>query len=111
MDLQKFIARSVKYPIKAQKNGIQSDIIAHFSVNKRGEVSSITMGQAKGNNVFVMDEVVVTALKQGNNKQKPSGQNIIHEKEVTRLVKKLPSISNQNMLGKTIQMKIKFRLQ
>ena len=69
------------------------------------------MGQAKGNNVFVMDEVVVTALKQGNNKQKPSGQNIILEKEVTRLVKKLPSISNQNMLGKTIQMKIKFRLQ
>ena len=111
LDLQKFIARSVKYPLEAKKIGIQSDVTAHFSVSKKGKVSSITMGQAKGDNVFIIDEVVVTALKQENVKQKPSIQNVILEKEVTRLLKKLPSISDQRMLGKTIQMKVKFRLQ
>tara|TARA_R110001583_G_C5615715_1_gene405766 strand:- start:159 stop:1439 length:1281 start_codon:yes stop_codon:yes gene_type:complete len=112
IDLQKFLARSVKYPLEAQKSGIQSDVTAHFSVSKKGKVSSITMGQAKGDNVFIIDEVVVTAAhKQESVKQKPSAQNVILEKEVARLLKKLPPFSDQKMLGKTIQMKVKFRLQ
>jgi len=111
MEFMQFIARSIKYPIEAQKNGMQEDVTAHFSVSEKGKVSSIAMGQAKGNNVLIMDEVVATALLKGSIKQKPSGRNVILEKEVTRLLKKLPPISDQKMLGKTIQMKVKFRLQ
>jgi hypothetical protein len=111
IDLQMFFARGIKYPLEAQKSGIQSDVTAHFSVSKKGKVSSITMGQAKGDNVFIIDEVVVTAINHENIKQKPSIQNVILEKEVARLLKKLPAISDQRMLGKTIQMKVKFRLQ
>lgn len=111
MDFRNFIARSIKYPLEAQKNGMQADITVHFSVNKKGKSSSITMGPAQGNKVFIIDEVVVTALKKGSIKQEINSRNIILEKEVARLLKKLPSISDQRMLGKTIQMKIKFRLQ
>jgi len=111
MDFVKFIARSVKYPLEARNNGIQGEVTAHFSLSEKGVASSIIMGPAKGNNVLIMDEVVATAYKKGNIKQKPSGQNVIFEKEFTRLVKKLPRISDQNMIGKTIQMKIKFRLE
>ncbi len=111
LDFQKFIARSIKYPLEAQKDGTQADVTAHFSVSKNGVVSSIAMGQAKGENVLIMDEVVVTAHKNGSIKQVTSGQNTILEKELARLLKKLPLISDQKMLGKTIQMKVKFRLQ
>ena len=111
LDFQKFIARSIKYPLEAQEKGIQSDVIAHFFVNKKGKASSITMGQATAKNVFIIDEVVVTAHKKEGAKQVISEQNIILEKELTRLLKKLPPISDQRMLGKTIQMKVKFRLQ
>jgi len=111
LDFQKFIARSIKYPLEAQEKGIQSDVIAHFLVNKKGKASSITMGQATAKNVFIIDEVVVTAHKKEGAKQVISEQNIILEKELTRLLKKLPPISDQRMLGKTIQMKVKFRLQ
>ncbi|MDE5423464.1 hypothetical protein L3073_14695 [Ancylomarina sp. DW003] len=111
MDFRNFIARSIKYPLEAQKNGMQADITVHFSVNKKGKSSSITMGPAQGNKVFIIDEVVVTALKKGSIKQEINSRNIILEKEVARLLKKLPSISDQRMLGKTIQMKVKFRLQ
>lgn len=111
MDFQHFIARSIKYPLEAKKNGIQGEVIAHFSVSKKGKASSIIMGHAKGDNVFIMGEVVATALKQGNIKQKPSSQNVLFEKEVTRLLKKLPLISDQNMIGKTIEIKVQFMLQ
>lgn len=111
MDFRNFIARSIKYPLEAQKNGMQADITVHFSVNKKGKSSSITVGPAQGNKVFIINEVVVTALKKGSIKQEINSQNIILEKEVARLLKKLPSISDQRMLGKTIQMKVKFRLQ
>jgi hypothetical protein len=111
MEFQKFIARSIKYPLEAQKEGIQGEVIAHLSVNKKGVASSLIMGHAKGDNVIIMGEIVATALKQGSIKQKPSGQNVIFEKEVKRLFKRLPRISDQNLIGKTLEFKIKFRLQ
>jgi len=111
VEFQKFIARSIKYPLEAKKNGMQGEVIAHLSVNKKGVANSLIMGHAKGDNVFIMAQIVVTALKNREIKQKPSGQNVIFEKEVKRLFKRLPRISDQNLIGKTLEFKIKFRLQ
>lgn len=118
IDFQKFIARSIKYPLEAQKNGIQGEVISHFSVNKKGKVIAHFTVTNKGkassfspDNMIIIDEIVVTAYNKGSIKQKPSDRNVIFEKEVIRLLEKLPPISDQKMLGKMIQMKIKFRLQ
>lgn len=118
LDFQKFIARSIKYPLEAQKKGMQGEVISHFSINKKGKVKAHFTVTNKGktsafspSDMIIIDEVVVTAYNKGSIKQNPSDRNVLFEKEVVRLLKKFPTISDPNMIGKMVQMKIKFRLQ
>ncbi len=112
LDLQKFIASSVKYPLLARKNNVEADIIARTTVDKNGNVTGIKIVLKRGANVVKIDEVVITAFKDSTNTENntQAGQKSL-EKETKRILKSLPRITNQNWIGKKLEFQLKFRLQ
>ncbi len=114
-DLRNFIARTVKYPLKAQELGAESEVFVQFDVTGNGKVRNVKMKQFN-NDVTQLSEVVVVAY--GNPKAiKPvSGNNTIDvddlfESEVKRLIHKMPTVTDDALVGKTIGLKVKFMLQ
>lgn len=112
LDLQKYIARNVKYPVKAQENYTQADVIAHVTIDKNGHVKGVKIARKSQGNVVKIDEVVITAYKNsgGNQDNNQSGIKSL-EKETTRILKSLPQLTNQNWVGKKLEFKLKFKLQ
>ena len=43
--LMEFIAKNLRYPVKAQKEGIQGRVIARFIVEKDGSVSNLAVAR------------------------------------------------------------------
>lgn len=112
LDLQKFIARYVKYPLEAQKNNVEADVIAQVTVDKNGKVKGVKIAQKRQDNWVKIDEVVITAYKtDGGNKNNTQAGIKSLEKETTRILKSLPQLTNQNWIGKKLEFKLKFKLQ
>lgn len=112
LDLQKFIARHVKYPKEARSNNVQTEIFARTMVDKNGNVSGVKIVQQRGGNVVKIDEVVITAYKDSKNTPNNSQVGLKSlEKETKRILKSLPRITNQNWIGKELEFKLSFRLQ
>ncbi|MBI9056883.1 MAG: M56 family metallopeptidase [Labilibaculum sp.] len=112
LDLQKFIARSVKYPLVARNNNVEADIIARTTVDKNGNVKGVKIVQQRGENVVEIDEVVIVAKKDSKNTQNnvQEGRKSL-EKETKRILKSLPRITDKNWMGKELEFKLKFKLQ
>lgn len=45
LELRKFLAQSVKYPVIAQENGIQGRVFVSFVVNQKGEVTNVKVAR------------------------------------------------------------------
>lgn len=112
LDLQKFIARHVKYPLEAQENNVQAEVIASIKVDKNGKVSGVKIAKQSGKNVVKIDEVVITAFKDSNTSQNNSdaGRKSL-ENEAVRILKSLPRITNQEWIESELEFKLKFILQ
>ena len=112
LDLQKFIARYVKYPLVAQKNNVQADVIARVAVDKNGKVKGVNIVQQTGANLVKIEEVVIVAYKSSEDGQSDSqaGRKSL-EKEAKRILKSIPRMTNQNWIGKELEFKLKFRLE
>ncbi|MCY1636422.1 M56 family metallopeptidase [Marinifilum sp. D737] len=112
LDLQKYIARNVKYPVKAQENYTQADVIAHVTIDKNGQVKGVKIARKSQDNVVKIDEVVITAYKNSGGNQDNSQAGIKSlEKETTRILKSLPQLTHQAWIGKKLEFKLKFKLQ
>ena len=109
LDLQKFIARSVKYPLVARNNNVEANIIARTT---NGNVKGVKIVQQRGENVVKIDEVVIVAKKDSNNTQNnvQEGRKSL-EKEAKRILKSLPRITDNAWMGKEIEFELKFKLQ
>lgn len=71
LELRKFIAQTIKYPVNAQKNGIQGKVFVSFVVNKDGSVSNaqITRGVDPSLNAEALRVVMsLPAFKPGKQK-------------------------------------------
>lgn len=115
-ELREFLARNIKYPHDAQKVGLQGEVIAHISVNKDGQPGKPVRGNASGNNVVKMDEVVVVSYnkntdgKHYSESEKKAAREML-EGEMDRVLRSLPTITNVNWRGKTLELKFVFMLQ
>ena len=112
LDLQKYIARNVKYPVKAQENYTQADVIAHVTIDKNGQVKGVKIAQNSQDNLVQIGEVVITAYKTSGAAQINAQAGLKSlEKETIRILKSLPQLTNQAWMGKKLEFELKFKLQ
>jgi Gram-negative bacterial tonB protein./BlaR1 peptidase M56. len=112
LDLQKYIARNVKYPVKAQENYTQADVIAHVTIDKNGQVKGVKIAQNSQDNLVQIGELVITAYKTSGAAQINAQAGLKSlEKETTRILKSLPRLTNQAWIGQKLEFKLKFKLQ
>ncbi|MBI9061516.1 MAG: hypothetical protein JEZ14_05975 [Marinilabiliaceae bacterium] len=114
--LRNYLARNVKYPLEAQKAGQQGEVIAHINVDKKGRPGKPVIGKARGNNVMKLDEVVIVSyntVKDGQSyseSEKKVSQKAL-DREMERVLRTLPTLTNVNWRGKTLELKFVFVLQ
>jgi len=113
-NLRHFIAKNIKYPFEAVNAGAEGEVTVHFSVSEAGKVGKVKRGKADG--AVRISEVVVVAYK-GNEQTAASGvankasYTALFEKEVKRVIEKMPTIPDEIMRGKVLELKVKFLLQ
>lgn len=111
-DLSRFIAQHIVYPMEARENNFEGISDVHFKVGTNGQVNSMAFDKASKANEYKMDEVVVVAYSNPTMQGTASGMsNDLFNVEVEKVLEKLPPITNENLLGKTVNVKVKFVLQ
>ncbi|MCU4163759.1 M56 family metallopeptidase [Carboxylicivirga caseinilyticus] len=112
-DLRKFVAQNLKYPIEARNNNFTGDVTVNVPINKSGKAGKPEIGEAKGSDVVNPGEVVVVAYapEDGASGYDSSVSLTGLENEVKRVMTKLPTVEDVNLLGKTLELKVKFVLQ
>ncbi|TAJ12874.1 hypothetical protein DMA11_11090 [Marinilabiliaceae bacterium JC017] len=114
-ELRSYIARHVKYPIEARKSKQEGEVVAHFLINQKGQPDKPVLGKATGDNVVVVDELMVVGYDvvgktSKNITNEPGKSNKLFDKEVYRMLEGLPAFVDQNLMGKTLEVKLSFRL-
>ena len=113
LELRKFIAKNIKYPVEAQEANKTGTIQLFIELNNSGRVIKISE-KASGDELF-LDEVVVVAYK---NKDEviikdnlTDTENSALKNEVERIIRQLPKIEMPEYEGKTVGITVKFMLQ
>ncbi|MGC9355957.1 MAG: hypothetical protein ACP5D9_19075, partial [Mariniphaga sp.] len=113
LELRQFIAKSIKYPVKAQEANKTGTIQLFMELNKSGRVMKI-LEKASGNEHF-LDEVVVVAYKNKDDviikNDLTDTENSALKNEVKRIIRQLPKIEMPEYEGKTVGITVKFMLQ
>ena len=107
LELRKFIAERIKYPVKAQENGEQATVRLFVKMGKTCEVVAKPNGEVPN-----LDEVVVVAYSTG--KVTASGKKENYqalENEVIRVIGLLPEVNIPEFKGKTVGFTVNFVLQ
>lgn len=127
LELRKFIAKNIKYPVEAQKNNITGTVDIWAVVEHDGKITYF-YDKRPAVNIVSIDEVVVTAYstkRKGTGKEAVNVEEITTEKgnsdnsalfsllkeEVKRVVKTSPTIEAPELKGKTVGITVKFMLQ
>jgi len=113
-DLRKFVAMNIKYPLEALNNNFIGDVMVHMPISKKGKAGKPEIGPAIGINVVNPGEVVVVAYaapQGGGSEGELSTSMTSLENEVKRVFAKLPTIDDVELLGRTLELKVKFVLQ
>lgn len=128
LELRKFIAQHIKYPVDAQENNYQDIVELWAVVEHDGRITYFYEKQPKGNVVDV-EEVVVVGYAVRKKKSTTDGEVITEEiskaegikdsvalksllvNEVKRVSGLCPEIDIPEIKGKTIRLKVKFMLQ
>ncbi|TRX71744.1 M56 family metallopeptidase [Carboxylicivirga sp. M1479] len=113
-DLRKHVAKTIKYPLEAQQNGIEGIVTANFKISKKGTVSGVKIGS--NSKAVKLDKVVVVAystneVNNGNSKGSKTELEELLNKEVVRVIEALPTITDKGLVGKTLQIDMEFILQ
>ena len=113
LDLRKFVAQNMKYPLDARDKNFTGDVMVNMPISKKGKAGKPEIGPAKGSNVVNPGEVVVVAYapENGGSGGDNSTSMTALENEVKRVMTKMPTIDDVNLLGKTLELKVKFVLQ
>lgn len=112
LELRQFIAKNIKYPVKAQEANKTGVVQLFIEVNNNGQVVRIS-DKASGDEVF-LDEVVVVAYKNEDEVSISNSHNINNDllkNEVKRVFNQLSKIEMPEYEGKTIGITVKFMLQ
>ncbi len=112
LELRQFIAKNIKYPVKAQEANKTGVVQLFIEVNNNGQVVRISE-KASGDEVF-LDEVVVVAYKNKDEVSISNSHNINNDllkNEVKRVFNQLSKIEMTEYEGKTIGITVKFMLQ
>lgn len=113
-DFRKYIATNIKYPLDAQKAGAPGDVTVNFKVSRSGKVSNVNVGKKAG--AIDLSEVVVVAydtyvMKKSETAEERPEIKKAFEQEVIRVMSGVPSITDESLLGKTLQLNVKFYLE
>lgn len=129
LELRKFIANKIKYPVEAQKNNITGTVKLWAVVEYDGKITHIYEKEPKGA-IKNIDEVVVVGYstpkpkKSGTNSESASHvQNAGNDNgtssdltslltnEVKRVLSAVPALDIPYLKGKTVEINVKFMLQ
>lgn len=129
LELRKFIASNIKYPVEAMKNVVQSTIALWVVVEYDGNITYSYEKRPSGN-VVNIGEVVVVGYAMQKKKKAGSEEEVVEESpapgdgntagsdfksllldEVKRVVDKCPTINVSELRGKTVMLRVKFMLQ
>lgn len=113
-ELMKYIAKNIKYPVEAQRNGIQGTVIIRFVVSKLGNIEQV--GVVKTNTDNRLQGVVVAAYSRDTTKtsSQSSKSTTALEQEAMRVVKTMPNWTPGENNGEKVavfySLPIKFKL-
>ncbi|WP_372950168.1 TonB family protein [Mariniphaga sp.] len=127
LELRKFIANKIKYPVEAQKNNVQGTVDIWAVVEHDGKITYF-YEKRPAVNIVPIDEVVVVGYstkkkRTGNEAAKiedtptETGEKDSSElfsllkEEVKRVAKSSPAIEVPELKGKTVRLRVKFELQ
>ncbi len=107
LQLRRFIAERIKYPVKAQENGEQATVRLYVKMGKTCEVVAKPNGEVPN-----LDEVVVVAYSTGKVTAPGKKENYqALENEVIRVIGLLPEGNIPEFKGKTVEFTVNFVLQ
>jgi TonB-dependent SusC/RagA subfamily outer membrane receptor len=107
LQLRRFIAERIKYPVKAQENGEQATVRLYVKMGKTCEVVAKPNGEVPN-----LDEVVVVAYSKGTVTAPGKKENYqALENEVIRVIGLLPEVNIPEFKGKTVEFTVNFVLQ
>lgn len=111
--LRQALARSFRYPVKAQESGQQGDVAIYAYVNGWGEITQITETKP-GKKPIVLDEVIIVAYgPQGVEKpaRSSNGKKDLLNQEGALQVKHLPALKIPEYYNQWLMFQFKFVLQ
>ena len=117
LELRKFIAKEIKYPVLAHKANIEKVVKLSVQIDKNGSITSIS--ETDGYIKIRVDEVVITGNKtkevvvtgygtkvEAENARKFEEQLLVYETK--RVIKKIPVIDISEFKGKTVGITVRF---
>jgi len=113
IELRKFIAEKIKYPVEAQEANKTGTIQLFIELNNSGQVVKITE-KASGDELF-LDEVVVVGYQNKDDviikDNLTDTENSVLKNEVERIIRQFPKIEIPEYEGKIVGITVKFMLQ
>lgn len=111
LELRKFIARYIKYPSAAAENKLQGKVEVFAKIDEEGKVGDFVKKPTR-NSVIMLEEVVAVSYMPENAKDSPGNNDLgVLEKEVKRIMRKMPLIKIPELYGKTVGFTVCFELQ
>lgn len=111
LDLRKFIAYRIKYPSVAAENKVQGKVEVFVRIDKKGKVGKIVK-KPTNNSEVMLEEIVAVGYMPEKAKDSSSNNEMKSlEKEVKRIVNKMPTLEIPEYYGKTVGVTVKFVLE
>lgn len=113
LDLRRFIAKHIKYPLKAQELNYEGTVRLFVTYKTDGTIHS--MHDKHKTKAYDVDEIVVVAYKSEGAKNTASNETPVIQNslnsEARRVMKLLPKIDIDEFKGTTVAITVKFVLQ
>jgi hypothetical protein len=111
LELRRFIAGKIKYPVEAQENNQQGVVEVWAFIAKDGTISKISEKRPDGK-FFNIDEVMVTSLKSEKTVTSEKSKDLaLLVKESKRVIGQLSTINIPEFAGETVCFRIRFVLE
>jgi TonB-dependent SusC/RagA subfamily outer membrane receptor len=120
LQLRKFIAEEVRYPVLAHKSNLEKTVNLSVKIDTEGKISAITEESLTTD--FTLDEVVVVGYKNqdtvatgyGSKSAAGEAQKVkeqLFADEIKRVISKISKLDSDKFKGKTVGITVKFILQ
>ncbi len=110
LELRRFIANKIKYPLDAHKNGLHGTVTLIFDSGKSNEI--VSAQNSNRNDIYDVNEVVVVGSEGESIPQTtPVKNSPILVKEVERVIRMLPEVDIPSIDKKLLRVSVEFKLQ